>query len=254
MERSKMTARPHVTNFEKMRRTKGGRVFLESGDGQVFHEVSHYCAANEKARAVGHIIISDQTRAAAFVTHPMDLQSLMADTDRFQFTAAAAAVAEMRICDTTEINRASLDARNFHEYVNQQYTGTPEELTRTIRGWVASYGSRIDALSRKIQRTYDDCALAVDERRYLLRGYHVIPSAILAHGFFAKDDIAAHEKETISPEAMERALDSYLDAIGEHNETKNTPSTLVATASNPNILIRILIRIRNLGCRLGILK
>ena len=158
--------------------------FVESRAGVLLHEIGHWAAANETANEQGsisgHLIIEDRDDACcvgAFVLDERSQKKLAADAKRHSFVAAAGAVVELYFCNNTKPSRLVADIKS---YLSSSPHLDPRLSEKTVVSiWHNAYSPRIEALAACIDANFDNCSSLCVSNRFLLRGYHVIPSSVL---------------------------------------------------------------------------
>jgi hypothetical protein len=186
--------------------------FAESRWGVLLHELGHWAAANEKDLISGHLIIEDRDDfrcVGAFALDDMSQGKISADAKRRSFVAAAGAVAELYFCDRTKPGRLGPD---IESYLSSSPHLDPRLSDKTVVStWHNDYLPRVEALAGCIDVNFDRCAALLLSNRFLLHGYHVIPSCMLRpparRGLFE----SLYEMfRTLTKKARFRALKEYL--------------------------------------------
>jgi hypothetical protein len=160
--------------------TASARAFLESRSGVLLHEIGHWAAANEHGLVSGHLIIGDRDDdrcVGAFALDDTSQRELAVDAKRRSFVAAAGAVAELYFCDNTKPSRLGADIKSYLSSLPHLDPRLSEKTVVSI--WHNAYSPRIEALAACIDANFDKCSSLCLSNRFLLRGYHVIPSWVL---------------------------------------------------------------------------
>jgi hypothetical protein len=154
--------------------------FVESRSGVLLHEIGHWAAANEHGLISGHLIIEDRDDAhcvGAFALDDLSQRNLAADAKRCSFVAAAGAITELYFCDRTKPGRLGPD---IESYLSSSPYLDPRLSDKTVVStWHNNYLPRIEALAACIDANFDRCLALCLSNRFLLQGYHIIPSWML---------------------------------------------------------------------------
>lgn len=186
--------------------------FAGSRWGVLLHELGHWAAANEKGLISGHLIIEDRDDfrcVGAFALDDMSQWKIAADAERRSFVAAAGAVAELCFCNRTKPGRLGPD---IESYLSSSPHFDPRLSDKTVVSmWQNHFSPRIEALAGCIDTNFDKCAALLLSNRFLLQGYHVIPSCMLKppsrRGLF---ESLLEMVRTLTKKARFRALEAYL--------------------------------------------
>jgi hypothetical protein len=201
-----------VTRELFYRNSAASIAFVESRWGVLIHELGHWAAANEKDLISGHLIIEDGDDfrcVGAFALDDMSQRKLSADAERRSFVAAAGAVTELYFCDSTTPGRLGAD---IDSYLSSSPHLDPRLSGKTVVSmWHNAYLPCVEALAECIDANFDKCAALLISNRFLLQGYHVIPSCMLRpparRGLFER---LYEMVRTLTKKARSRALEEYL--------------------------------------------
>ena len=151
--------------------------FAESRQGVLLHELGHWATANKQGLISGHLIIEDRDDAhcvGAFVLDDKSQKTIAADAKRHSFVAAGGAITELYFCDRTKPGRLGADIKS---YLSSSPLLDPRLCDKTVVStWHNDYLPHIEALAGCIDTNFDKCAALFLSNRFLLQGYHVIPS------------------------------------------------------------------------------
>jgi hypothetical protein len=186
--------------------------FVESRSGVMLHEIGHWAAANERGLISGHLIIEDRDDArcvGAFALDNRSQKKIAADAKRHSFVAAAGAITELYFCDRTKPGRLGPDVES---YLSSSPHVDPRLSDKTVVStWHNNYVPRIEALAACIDANFDRCSALCLSNRFLLQGYHIIPSCMLKpparRGLF---ESLYEMVRTWPKKARSRALEQYL--------------------------------------------
>jgi hypothetical protein len=171
---------------------------LESRQGVLLHELGHYVAANVGGLVSGYIIIEDRDDrdcSGAFHIARVSRQHLEASTSRRELTAAAGALAEIHFCSSSVLRRLGPDielyfAPNFIRQIIYQ-----NDRDDAVSLWQERHLTLIEEHADCIAKNFERCVALFSEGRYLIHGYHVIPTSALI---------------SPSPRSLPERLDDYL--------------------------------------------
>jgi hypothetical protein len=153
-------------------------LFLRGQNGQLLHESAHYVAGNYNSVLGGHLIIPENGTTAAFCPHDHYRERLMQDVERFAFMCAAGAVAELYFSNNVGGHRLGPDIEMY--CLSLKKKNISNDARDFIAVWQNKYWNQIEALSPCIENNFDLCVELCSSGKYLLHGYHVIPTGALA--------------------------------------------------------------------------
>lgn len=189
--------------------------FLEGRKGALLHELGHYVAANLDGLVSGHIIVEDcQSRdcTAAFHIAHVSRQHIEYNPARRELIASAGALTELYFCKTPILHRLGPDivmyfGPNFERQLIYQF-----DRGAAIMLWRERHLDRIEKNANYIQENFCRCAAHLASKRYLIDGFHVIPSgALRSPGTRSIMERLDDWLRTFSKKTREQVLMDYLD-------------------------------------------
>ena len=188
--------------------------FLESRRGLLVHELGHFVAANVDGLVSGHMIIEDRegnNSCAALQIASVSRPSIERDPSRRKFVASAGALTEMYFCNASVLRRIGPDIQNYFGYA--LFRGSRHQA---VAFWSTRHLDHIERYADCIDANYDRCIKYLASDRYLIDGYHVIPSSALVpprpRSIFERLD---DRIRTASKRARRSALKEYLADLAE---------------------------------------
>jgi hypothetical protein len=178
--------------------------FLCGQNGQWLHEVAHYVAGNFRGVLGGHLIVPENGPTAAFCFHDHYRERLIRDVQRFAFMCAAGAVAELYFCDNVGAHRLGRDIEMY--CLSLKETDIGNDARDFVAVWRHNYRKRIKSLASCIEDNFDLCVELCKSKKYLLQGYHVIPTSVLAPPVTRRSLERATEIELTEPIAARQLV------------------------------------------------
>lgn len=194
---------------------EAARDFLEGREGVLLHELGHYVAANLDGLVSGHIIVEDrECRDCTAALHIVRVSRphIEYNPARRELIASAGALTELYFCKTPILRRLGPDIEMYFgpHFVRQLVYQFDREAA--IMLWREHHLDRLEKHANCIQENFRRCAAHLASKRYLIDGFHVIPSGVLSPPTTRSiverlDDWL----RTFSKRARRRALIDYLE-------------------------------------------
>ncbi|MBP1092148.1 hypothetical protein [Bradyrhizobium diazoefficiens] len=188
---------------------EAAKQFLESREGALLHELGHYVAANVDGLVSAHVIVEDRDHrncCAALYIAPVSRPRIENNLDRRKFIASAGALTEIHFCEVPILRRIGPDIG--------MYFGPFWQFERQVAvdGWSAMHLGQIAAHASCIEMNFDRCINYLASNRYLMDGFHVIPSSkLVPPGPRSIMELLDDWLRTASKRARKSALRDYLD-------------------------------------------
>jgi hypothetical protein len=185
--------------------------FLESRQGVLLHELGHYVAANIGGLVSGYIIVEDRDDrdcSGAFHIARVSRQHLEASPPRRELTAAAGALVEIHFCNSSVLRRLGPDVEMYFapNLIRQIMYQTDRDAAVSL--WQERHLDLIEEHADCIEKNFERCATFLSEGRYLVHGYHVIPTSALISP--APRSLVERFDDYLRTRARVRALTAYL--------------------------------------------
>ena len=198
--------------------------FLESQSGLLMHELGHFVAANVDGLVSAHIIIEDREDndcCAALQIAPVSQPSIESDPRRREFVASAGALTEIHFCNASVLRRIGPDIQNYFGSARFPQFHRQEAVAL----WSARHLDHIGSYAGCVDTNYDRCIEYLANDRYLIDGYHVIPSSALVppspRSIFERLD---DWFRTAPKKARKSALKEYLNELAQIRRAIGVPT------------------------------
>jgi hypothetical protein len=189
-----------------------GQAFLQSRRGNLLHIIGNHAGATASGFAAGHLVLDHDGPRAGFVPVAAHRSEIIADNERHAFGLVGGLLTEMYFLGGTDVQRGFRELKAAVALLPQptfRYNAdNVKDLTSIVHN---RFYDVVVAMGGEITANFNRAEEAVLRGTYLLRGFHVIPTAVLTPYAATSEEERTRERAlTESENVREQALREFL--------------------------------------------